>query len=321
MTKGTFVVLLVFLLWKQIVGRSDAANLWENFTVQFTIIQLPWIAGAILLMPLNWALETLKWRNLVLPFESISFWRAYRAVLAGASLAIISPQRVGDLGGRILLVSPAHQSKAVMATLICNWAQLLVLIVMGIGGVLLIIPILFDYRAELYWSTLLVGLLIIGALGSMIYWRSRVVKYLLARSFFKKWPQLTQPLELLRDYNNRQIAQTVLWATMRYLTYSLQYYCLLQFFGIAPPIVAAFGSIATIFLVQTSIPLPALIGVLARGEIAILMWTQYGATAIEALSASYFLFIINLIVPSLMGMVIILKLNILKSLGYEKKSH
>ena len=41
---------------------------------------------------------------------------------------------------------------------------------------------------------------------------------------------------------------------LRYMTYSIQYYFLLKFYGIHPPLLLGLAGIATIFFVQASIP-------------------------------------------------------------------
>jgi hypothetical protein len=319
--KGTILAGLLFLLWKQVVGHASAEDIWLQFSDHFVPSRLPWLAGVIVLMPLNWALETLKWRNLVLPFEYISFGKAYKAVLSGVALSIITPQRLGDYGGRILLVAPENNAKAIMATIVANGVQLLVLMAFGSIGLLLIVPFFITLNASAYWvlGVVLAGVIVLISL--ILFSGKKLISRLLQRWKFKKWQWISQPLEVFENYNNRDLLKAVFWAVLRYITYATQYYLLLCFFGITLPVWAAFAGIATIFLIQTSIPLPPVLGVLARGEIAILMWTQFEAEALSALGASYFLFIINLSIPALVGLAVILKLNIIKSLRYEKNNY
>ncbi|MCB0684701.1 MAG: hypothetical protein KDC32_27860, partial [Saprospiraceae bacterium] len=68
---------------------------------------------------------------------------------------------------------------------------------------------------------------------------------------------------------------------------------------------------------QTSVPLPPLIGLLTRGQMALLVWTPFSGSELSLLAVPFGLFVINLAVPALLGMAIIVQTNVIKSLGYE----
>jgi hypothetical protein len=69
---------------------------------------------------------------------------------------------------------------------------------------------------------------------------------------------------------------------------------------IDPWIIAA--CIATIFLFQTFIPLPPVIGFLARGEIALLVWSPFEIDPTLILASTYTLWLINIVLPSILGL-------------------
>ena len=71
------------------------------------------------------------------------------------------------------------------------------------------------------------------------------------------------------------------------------------------------------FFVQASIPLPPVMGLLARGEIALFIWGFFSEDQVAILAATFTLFVINIAIPALFGMAFIVQANILKSLGYE----
>ena len=118
----------------------------------------------------------------------------------------------------------------------------------------------------------------------------------------------------------QQKLQAIAWAFLRYLTYSVQYWLLLQFFGIEVSVLEAFAAIATIFLIQTGIPLPLVGAFLARAEIALFIWGYFEASEISILAATFGLFIINLALPALLGALFIVIINVQKSPAYEKNA-
>ena len=80
---------------------------------------------------------------------------------------------------------------------------------------------------------------------------------------------------------------------------------------------AGYAGIATIYLLQTIVPLPAIAGLLVRGSLAVFVWSSFGANEISSLAASFVLWIINLILPALIGTFSLFSVNITKSLGYD----
>jgi len=93
-----------------------------------------WLVFA--LMPINWGIESKKWQLLVHHVETFSFSRAFKSVLSGCSVTMLTPNRVGEYGGRILYVKPANRIKAISLTLVGSISQLLVTMVMGSVGLL-----------------------------------------------------------------------------------------------------------------------------------------------------------------------------------------
>ena len=312
--KGTIAALLVFTLYKQAFEGKNLALAIQAAQAMPWKESWPWLGVTFLLLPINWMLETQKWRSLLSPFWPISFRQAFIGVVAGVSFSLFTPNRIGEYGGRMLAVPPRYNWHAVMAALVGNLAQLLVLIGCGLIGALHVAGFYFE-DAQLLFSGfwwLAVGLLCgMYVLFFNIGWVSVVARVLpLPRKVLRL-------LVMLRYYRSRHLSIALGLAGARYATYSFQYFCLLGFFGIEAPVGAALAGIATIFLIQASIPLPPALGLLARGEAALLALGPHGGEEVAILAATFSLFIINLCLPALLGMAAIFKINVLKSLGYE----
>jgi hypothetical protein len=123
---------------------------------------------------------------------------------------------------------------------------------------------------------------------------------------------------LLTAFNRAELGGLLAWALLRYTVYSVQYWLLLRFFAIPVDTWTAFAGIATHFLVQTSVPLPPVAGLVARGNVAVYLWAGFGATAVSALAASLTLWMINLIIPALIGTFSLFHVNIAKQFGYSE---
>ncbi len=316
--KAALLLLLFAALYWQVFARPDADLLWLQWQQSLHLTRWPWLLTALALMPLNWAFETLKWRQFTRVFSQMSFGQAYRAVLAGVALSLITPQRLGEYGGRALLSPVGQRWQMVVATLLGNFGQFIVLIAGGLGGFLWL-----AYN-HLAWQTYL---LYVAAIGIVIVIIALIfgffhVQYVLpgirAMVPVRIWKKLRRSLVLLRACPPRWRWSALGWATARYLTYATQYWLMLLFLGIDVPPEAAFASIATIFLIQTGIPLPLFGALLARAEIALFVWGQFDANELSILAATFGLFIINLALPALPGAIFIVRINKTKSSAYEK---
>jgi len=316
--KVLIFVLLGWSIYQQVFAKENAADLWRLFVENFTPANLPWLLLVVVLVPVNWGLEALKWRQLIRSFLDFSFWKTYQAILAGVAIGVFTPNRIGEYGGRILMVEPEYNWRAFVATLVGNFSQFMVLVCFGLLGLIRFSSTFLDLEPYVLHILLFIGLccvLLMLFAFLNIDLLVPIVKRLPFINFLKKH---LQHLKVLTHYSSKQLVLTLLIASLRYMVYTLQYYLMLRFFGIDVPLLAGLSGIATIYLLQTSIPLPPLVGLLARGEVALYVWGFFSNAELNILSASFTLFIINLTIPALLGAVFIVKINVLKSLGYEK---
>ncbi|MCB0557866.1 MAG: flippase-like domain-containing protein [Lewinellaceae bacterium] len=312
--KGTIAAVLMFTIYKQAFAEERLSLFFEAVKALPGMDNWRWLALAFLLLPANWILETQKWRCLLWPFWKISFQRAFSGVMAGVSLSLFTPNRVGEYGGRLLAVPARYNWHAVMAALVGNLAQLLILIGGGLLGALYVAGLYYQEVQLLFSGFWWLAVMLLGLVYVLFFnigWLSAVARMLpLPRKALRL-------LLLLKRYSSGRLGLALGLAAARYATYSLQFFCLLAFFGLKAPVGAALAGIATIFLIQTSIPLPPVLGLLARGEAALLALGPHGDQDVAILAATFALFIINLGLPALVGMAAIFKINVLKSLGYE----
>jgi len=318
--KGIVFRLLALVIYRQIIARENIESLWVAFYESFGRNTLPWLIPAVLLMPLNWAFETQKWRVLIEGFSPLSFSTAYQAVFSGVTLSIFTPNRIGEYGGRILYVKPEYNWKAVIATLVGSYAQLLALLSMGMIG-LIYFSVIHELIDPFFLPILLfLGFTLVAVLLFCFFNIDMIVPIAKRLPFIHKLKRFVKHVKVLRSYSSPTLAKALIFAFARYLVYALQYYLLIRFFGIEVSFLEGMAGISTIYLVQTSIPLPPLMGLFVRSEVALFVWGMYSANEIAILAATFGLWILNLIVPALIGTIFMLNVNVLKSLGYEKNN-
>lgn len=311
------LLLLLAVLWVELSTKEHLDELWRAFLQQLQRANWCWFAAAFLLVPLNWLAETRKWHQIIRHYEPMSVGRALQAVWIGVCFSLFTPNRMGEYGGRILLIQPGNRWKAVIANIVGNYGQLLVLLTAGLWGAGVFLG-RFEISASAWYApagwifvfVLLVLYFLYFNIGLLILLARRIA---LPRrlQFFRK------ELQVLQHFNRHELSSILGWAAIRYVVYATQYFLLLRFFGINPDFTAGYAGIATIFLVQTSLPLPPLAGLVARGNLAVQAWSFFGANEISSLAATFTLWIINLILPALIGTFSLFYVNIAKLPAHE----
>jgi hypothetical protein len=317
--KTLVTVLLLGFLYYEITSNDRLEDVWAAFLLHLDGANTGWLMGALFLMPLNWLAETEKWRQFVSRYEPISRTRALLAVMTGVTFSLFTPNRIGEYGGRMLYVHPDNQWRAVVANLVGNFCQFMVLVGMGVLGSLYILGH-FEWM-DRAWSLILIALatLSLPALFWVYYHFEVVIDFIKRLASVSPFLPLLKRLNLgvLRQFSKAERTSILLWAILRFFIYATQYYMLLRFFGINTGLIGGFAGISSLFLLQTSIPLPPLSGLVARGNLAVLLWQQFGANDVAALAATFTLWVINLVLPALIGTFSFFYVNISKSLGYE----
>ncbi len=312
--KFTVVALLSIALYQQIFGKDNIEEIYEAFIQKLSWDNAFYLAFAVILMPVNWMLEAVKWKRLVKPIEDVPLLKAIEGIFAGVTLSLFTPNRVGEYGGRILVVKPENNVKTVVATLVGSFSQLTVLLVMGMSGMSYFIYLNLQLDAFLLYTIIFCSLLI-AALLVFFYLNVDLLIPIFKRIPFVR--RFVKHIKILKKYQAKELFLVLIFSLCRYLVYSLQYYVILRFLGIEMPLLHGLSSIALIFLVQTSIPLPPITGLLMRGEVALYVWGFYNINEISILAATFSLWFINVILPALLGVIFILNVNVLKSLGFD----
>ena len=316
--KTALILLFIALVYGHVVHQQNSEEIQALFVESLSSYSYWWLIAAFFLMPLNWAVETYKWTKFTNDFEPIGFFKAYRAIFSGVLFSVFTPNRIGEYGGRILWLKPENQWKGVIATILSSFCQILITLSFGIIGLLYFAFLYLQLSNQVLIAILCLGFGLIGILYFLFF----NIDLLIPIAKRVRWPQKIKAalkhLTILTHYSNPELAGALLLAGLRYSLYCLQYLMILHFFQITPPLGVALACISTFFLLQTSIPLPPVLGILTRGEVALQIWGHFHVNDILIITSTYTLWVLNVLIPAFMGLIFIASLNIIKSLGYEK---
>ena len=277
------------------------------FPTLFSIDIIIYVFAIILLMFLNWSLEAFKWKLLIAPLEKINFSASIKGVLAGVTISIFTPNRVGEFAGRVFFLNQADKIQATILSLIGSRAQLLVTIIAGVFAFYMLEKKYYDFfQIEQFISVntlfLIFVLLIIG-LSILTY-----VVYVKQKSSEK----IKKYIYTFKLHSRKNLKVVLNLSILRYIVFSIQYYFALKLFGINGGIVIVYSLIAITFFVTSVIPTFALTEIAVRVGVAIYFFSTIYTSQAPILAASLFLWMVNLAIPALIGSAFVYKLKFFK---------
>lgn len=306
---GLKLVIIFFMAWilyVQVFEKNDLSKLIAQFNDSISE-KGSWIllSIALLLMPVNWYLESKKWKTLVNNFQHFSIKQAAYSVLAGVSVAIMTPGRIGEYGGRLIGISQANQPKAILANLISSLSQNIINVGIGLVAALVFMQKFMPLQQGIFLSLMFISSTIIVVM-LLIYFRIDLLHGVLAYLPDWKWVQkIRSSVSSFQEMDMASLFSILAISMLRYATYLSQYVLLIIFFGVSDDIIASILGVSTIFFLQSNLPLPPALSVLARGEMAIFLWSVFTSNILGIIAASFSLWIINLVIPAILGTIII----------------
>ena len=306
-------IILSFSLYRQIVNKPHLNLQWSLIKESTTNSKL-WVV--VLLMFVNWGIEAKKWHLLINHIQQFSFYKAVKSVLAGCSITMLTPNRVGEFGGRILYVDNINKIKAISLTIVGSISQLVVPVLMGCFGLFVFQYFSNDNSNILvilphFWQSFIMSVSVSVTLILLLFY----LRLNLVVKLIEKVPVLQnfiKHISVLQEFNNMQLIQILSLSCLRYLVFVLQYVLLLQVIQIQITGLLAFMLITIFYLFMAIVPtfgfieLPVRMG--ASWEILKLYTTNEIGVGAVALG----IWIINLVLPALIGSILILSNKIVR---------
>ncbi|MEL6671442.1 MAG: lysylphosphatidylglycerol synthase transmembrane domain-containing protein [Bacteroidota bacterium] len=306
--KGLKVAVTLFVLWFVFHRLRLEADLFQEMFLQLGWTAVGWTLLALLFMPLNWGLEARKWYTTLKPFyPDWAFGQAYRAVLAGLSMGIFTPNRVGEYGGRLLYLPQGHRWEAAIGML---WDRLAQMWVTLLVGALALEAVHHEFgfawqetwaipESTWFWLRLGSWAAVIGLFLGLFLARvwATPLEYLLPKKWVKN--KISRALKTLKPHI---LSRLLSLGLLRYLVFSTQYYFLLLAFGYEGPVGMAYMMIGLLFLLKSWVPYIAFTELGIREGLAVWIFGAFGVTAFTAVAATFVLYLINLVLPALLGL-------------------
>lgn len=258
----------------------------------------------LLLVPANWALESLKWQYLAQKAVPLTFAEAFRSTLTGLAVGVAVPAQLGDTVGRITSLRSQRRLRTLGAALISNGIQFYVSV---IGGAICWFwrGKSLDFSQEVAWaiSSLLLFILAGGLLLGI--YRQRLLDWRSNRPWAKK---LKKNLSVAQRYSSGDLLFALSVGMARYLVFVFQYVLALGIFDLSISGLDILAGVGLIYLVKTLLPAINAIGDLGiRQFTALYVFAPYHVATEKIVAATFLIWLLNILVPLLVGVYFIWK--------------
>ena len=306
-------LLLTWLCWSLYKQVKDQVDLHRCIEL---ILHAPvgkqaykfWLV--IILVFVNWGLESGKWQLLMRTIQPMKFFTAFKSVLCGITLSLNTPNRIGEYGGRILFVNDGNRIKAVSLSIAGSISQLIITLVMGMGGLIFIhnqlpnetVTILF---LNSFWIRVLLYLNICGlVLLVFFYFRLGWLVRLIER--IPNINKAVKYISVLDNFDVKILLRLLSLSSLRYLVFVLQYILLMQVLDVEVGGWQSFWILTVLFWVLAIMPSFAIAEIGIRGKFGVALLGIFSTNTTGILAVTFGIWIFNLFIPAVTGGFLIL---------------
>jgi hypothetical protein len=305
-------IVLSWSLYQQIVNQPDLSERWAHIRMSWQNV-LFWVV--VILMFLNWGIEARKWQLLISPLQKFTFIRSVKSVLAGCSVTMLTPNRIGEYGGRILYVEESKRLTAISVTILGSMSQLLVTLVMGTCGLIVMRSMPSGQRLLETLPWILGNVLLTVSVGFsiimiMLYMKVRFFVNLLFKIPFLS--KLVDYIRVLEDFSGKQLLRILFLSLSRYIVFILQYVLLLNVMEVEVSIVMCFWLLTIFYLVMAVAPTIGFLELPVRAAVSVELFRMYSNNIVGIQAAALGIWLINLVIPAVIGSIMIFGIKILK---------
>lgn len=261
------------------------------------------MVGLILfLMILNWSIEAIKWRYLLKDFERIPIYHSLKSIMVGITAGLLTPKRLGEVGGRIVLLKHKNQANGLISFIVGSFTQTSVTVLFGIFAGIGLMILYSDHAINNFFLFLIISLLLFSILLFIVFNLPLIARWFLRISWLREKASL---INHLSEQSSKKMIVVITLSLIRYLVFTSQFVLLLSIFDNSTGISEAFIGIGLIYLIMNFLPLSSVLEIGVRGSVAGFVFGIFTAHPGGAVLAVLTLWIINLGIPSLLGAFVI----------------
>lgn len=320
---------LINILLKAIIGFGSFAIIYwrikNDFTPEnsiiikealFNVSSLLLILLSFILFPVNWAIESYKWKLITAQTEAISFKTATRSVYAAVCIGNLAPGRATEFLAKIHFFKTENKLTVTVLHFVNGMFQLSITIFFGMLALFIRSVTSNEAGSALHVASITLSVLVMLVFVLILFNINRFVGWMYKRFNRDNYEEL-KPIV----WTKKLLVQLFGFSIIRFWVFTFQFVLLLFVFKSHVNYVQLFTSIFIYFLFTTIIPMFSLIEAAVRAAIALIVFSDFGVSNSALTIVAILLWLINIVMPSIVGYMVLLKENLnFSSFSLKKKN-
>lgn len=280
----------------QITGLKTELQNWFTQPAMYVNLIL-----VLFLMPVNWGIESYKWKLVTAQTEKISYATAIKSVMSGIFAGNIAPGRAIEFLAKIVFFKIENRPQITILHFINGMFQMLITVIAGLCAV-------FYKLSSHHISSQYVYLMFGGGIALILFfsWAILNVSFIQHKLRFLPWFKKMRHQHNL-SFSKNLILQLISLSILRYLVFTGQFFLIYHSMGSQTHITDTFAAIAAYFMLTSLVPMISYIEPAIRAAIALFVFDNSNDNSVNVVMASTLVWIINVVIPSIIGYIIIFK--------------
>lgn len=256
----------------------------------------------LILVPINWGIESYKWQMITAPVEQVSFSTASKSVYAGLCVGNLAPGRATEFLAKILFFQAPHRATITLLHFANGMFQLAVTILFGVLAAFVFYQDKIDADNNKAFLVGLFCMLLLSVFTVFVTQFHRIQKWIV-KKFERSIGHQAEPYTFTKNI----IFKLFTFSLIRYVVFTFQFILLIKIFY-AEAITSQFvAGVCIYFLLTTILPMISFIEAAIRSAIALFVFSGSAVPEMALVITAILLWLLNVVLPSIVGYAIIVK--------------
>jgi Lysylphosphatidylglycerol synthase TM region len=301
-----FIILLAYgYLTYKLVTFDKYYQVLEEWN-RMPLTRVWWLVIVFLFMPLNWFFEAVKWKRMISVVQHIGIMTSFKAVVVGVSTGFFTPNRIGELVGRVIYMDEPNKKSGITLSLVNSITQNMVMAIVGIPACVLFFSFT-QAGIESNMASNLLFILIFLILFLLFYFAlPKISEKLMDSDLSEKFKSYLSCLSL---YSRFELLIIIAISMVRYVIFCTQFFCMLKFFGVDLSFYQALMAIPSNYLMVTFTPSVGFFEAAIRTSSAMLCIGAFSGKVVNIAIAGVAIWTVNFVIPMIVGTVLMLRVK------------
>jgi hypothetical protein len=305
--KLAILLLAFWFIYHQYIKNSDHLKKFQILVshISYNKVLITMVL-IVLLMILNWVLESLKWWHLTRVLSPMSVWMAIESVFCGLTWAVFTPNRISEYGGRVMFLPNRKRIHGIFAMAVGAFGQNVITNVLGAGASVWFLYSYLHLNAWLMAGITITALIFMGFMLTFYFNIKWMVSLLNSIQFLKKFHRF---FDIMGKYKPMELLSIMWFCLARFFVFTFQYYLIIHLLIPQIPLLQMTLIMFVFFFIQSAIPSLDLLDIGVRSITATTLFRYVTDQSIAIVVAVSLIYIINMIIPAILGSIFVLKLK------------